>query len=297
MMRLCLASLALLAACGSQAFGDAPSGAVERESAGLAGAARAGARPPERVWSVTLSPAPGDFSLIEIGFHGARRRAISSRSLQLAVHGPFGDHYLAAAAWRSRATGTAGALVLVVNRPSPLIDPVGVHLRISARRALGRAFVWRITDPLSRPTGGLTPALCNLPQGGASSGAAGLHALGSHGPALAGFSTASAVAQAYDLVCGLPYASSFRVVVGGGCPSGSGAAPVAALCCPPNAICATAPSPPASPSPSPAPPASPPPGCAPCNPPPGYACPLVPAPNVCVAPVSGGARRAAAGAH
>lgn len=67
MMRLCLASLALLAACGSQAFGDAPSGAVERESAGLAGAARAGARPPERV-----ADRPGGRASADLRAAGAR---------------------------------------------------------------------------------------------------------------------------------------------------------------------------------------------------------------------------------
>jgi hypothetical protein len=293
MMRFRLALLTLLAACVSQAFAGAPAGAVEPASGALASVQAPSARAP-RAWPLTLSPAPGDLALVQIAFRRSPRQGLSSRSLRVSVRGAFGDHYLAVAVPRSSTPSGARALVLLVNRRSALLDPVRVHLRVSARRALGAATVWRLTDPLSRPTSGLTPALCDLPLRGGSLSGSRLRSLGSHGRSLTGFAPAEAVAQAYDLTCGLPYAGSFKQALAPAC-SPSASTP-GALCCPPNAICAPAPTPPA---PVPPPPAPPPeaPGCKPCAPPPGYACPLAQSPSVCITPASAGARRAVLGAH
>ena len=129
------------------------------------------------------------------------------------MSGPFGDDYLAAAVPRLQTPGAPWALVLLVNRPSALLDPVSVHVRLTARRTLGTPVVWKLTDPLTHPDTGLTPALCNLALHGGALGESDLRPLHSRGAALAGFDAASAVAQAYDVVCGLPYASSFEQAV------------------------------------------------------------------------------------
>jgi hypothetical protein len=287
MMRPRLASLALVASCVS-GFLLAPASSLGAARGAGAPASSAGGAA-ERTWSVTLSPAPGDLALVEIGFRRTVRGGISSRSLHIGVTSPFGDDYVAAAVPRLRTPGGARALVLLVNRPSPLLDPVGVRLRLGASRALGAPSVLRLTNPFTRPVGGPTPALCGLPLRGSALGGSDLRTLGSYGAALSGFGAASAVAQAYDVACGLPHAGSFKQALGGRCSSAT--VPPGTLCCPANAICAPAP------PPAPAPPAPVPPGCMPCDPPPGYACPLAPAADVCVAPVSAGARPAPAGAH
>jgi len=173
------------------------------------------------------------------------------------VGGPFGDDYLAAAAPRSRTPGLAQALVLVVNRPSPLLDPVAVRLRISASRSLGAPVLRTLANPLAPSAAHAAPALCDLGGHGSAIAGSQLQALGARGGALPGFDAAGAVAQAYDLSCGLPYASAFRLAVQ------RSAAP----------------------------------RCAPCDPPPGYACPDAPAPSICAAPAASAARRTLAGAH
>ncbi|MGD0455537.1 MAG: hypothetical protein ABSB69_18280 [Solirubrobacteraceae bacterium] len=231
---------------------------------------------------MTLSPTPDDLSLAEIDFHGSGRQEISGRSLQVAVSGPFGDDYLAVAVPRFRTPAAQRALVLLVNRPSPLADPVSVHLRLTALRSLGVPVVRRLGDPFRRHAGGRTPALCNLPLHGSALSASEVRPLHSRGQALAGFDAASAVAQAYDVVCGLPYASSFAQAVEQPSPA------------PPSPAPPESPSP-APPAPSPAPPGGKLPGEG-CIPAPGYACPAAVRGAASAAAVDG-ARRALAGAH
>jgi hypothetical protein len=214
---------------------------------------------------MTLSPAPGDLSLAEVSFQrAARGQGIATGALQVAVIGPFGDDYLAVAVPRLQTPGGPRALVLLVNRPSALLDPVTVRLRLTARSALGAPLVRRSADPFARPGASSTPALCNLPLHGSVLSASALRPLYARGQALAGFDAANALAQAYDVVCGLPYSGSFQQAVE-----------------PPSA----------------APPGSRAPGCAPCDPSPGYACPLVARPSVCEASARHGARRAAVASY
>ena len=299
MMRVALALLALLTTCRSTSVSVAMAGAIHATGAVVAAAHPAQAHPAGRAWSMTVSPAPGDLALVQVSFHRRHAEAVLERSLHVSVSGAFGDDYLAVAAPRSGTAGAARALILVVDRPSPLLDPLSIHLRLSARRSLGAALTRKVTDPLTRPAGHPSPALCDLlPHGGAVSGS-GLHALGSRGAPLAGFGAADAVAQAYDAACGLPYASAFKQAVepsSGACPTA--AAPSGALCCPATAICAVPPGSPPAPTPSPAPTPTPePPRCTPCDPPPGYACPLAARPSICAAPLPRSARRASVGAY
>ncbi len=260
MMRRPLTTLTLAATCAALVLGAALAVAIG-EAGTRAGASRADAASGERTWPLSMSAAPDDLALAEVSFgRAARGQGISARSLQVAVRAPFGDDYLLAAAPRLRAAGVPRVLVLLVNRPSALLDPVFVHLRLSARRALGAPRVRTLVDPFTRSAAAHAPALCNLALHGAALSASQVRPLYSRGSALAGFDAASALAQAYDVVCGLPHAASFEQAV-----EGSPA--------PPSPI---SPGPPA-PSPSPPAPSPPPPvgklpgeGCVPA---PGYACP------------------------
>jgi hypothetical protein len=217
-------------------------------------------RPLQRAWDLTLAPQPNDLALAQFSFRSnSRAQRISPASLRLAARGPFGDDYIAAATPILRTPGQLQILVVLVNRPSPLLDPAQVHLRLSARRALGTPVLWTLSDPFSHSSSGLTPALCDLPLRGPALAGPQLRPLRSEGGALAGFDAASAVAQAYDVVCGLPFEHSFEADITG--------------------------------SPVPKPPL-----CTPCDPAPGYACPLA-QPNICAVPVAGAARRASPVAH
>jgi hypothetical protein len=299
MMRAALASLALLATCCSTGAFAATTDTTHAEVTAETVAYSAQASPSRRAWNMIVSPAAGDLVLVQISFHRRHAEAVLEHSLHVSISGAFGEDYLVVAAPRLGTASTARALILVIDRPSPLLDPLSVHLRLSARRSLGAALVRRVTDPLTRPAGHPSPALCDLlPHGGAVSGS-GLHALGSRGAPLAGFGAADAVAQAYDAACELPYASAFKQAVepsNGTCPTA--AVPSGALCCPATAICAVPPGSPPAPTPSPAPAPTPePPRCTPCDPPPGYACPLAARPSICAAPLPRSARRASVGAH
>lgn len=281
MMRLRSASLGLVAACVWL-------------SAGLAGmgVAQAQQSAPSSAWrslALSASPAPSDLELMEVGFRGTHgRRQISRTALTLAVSGAFGADYVTLATPSFRRSHSPRALVLIVNRPSALLDPTTVRLRLRALRVLGTPVISRIVDPLTHPRSGLTPALCDLPlHGAAALGASSLRAVVSRGAALTGFGSAAAVAQAYDVVCGLPHLSAFEEAV-----RQAGCRPTGTLCCPPTAICATPPeTTPTPPVPTPSPP-----GCAPCNPRPGYACPLAMA-SVCAASLSDGGRRSSPSAY
>jgi hypothetical protein len=226
-----------------------------------------------------LSPAPADVSLVAIRFPRSGGLALGARSLRVTLSGPFGADFLALALPR-RNTHRA-ALLLLANRPSALLDPATVHLRVRSSAQLGAPLMRRQDDPLSRSVTHPNRALCNLSRAGAPLAASSLRALGTRGAQLAGFSAAGAVAQAYDAACGLPYAAGFKQAVAG---SGPG--------------CATGSS--CEPTPVPAPPTPLPPGpprCTPCNPAPGIACPLSAREAVCVASKDEAAPAAGAGAH
>jgi hypothetical protein len=284
-LRRLLTVLAAAATCGSLVLAVVwaltPSLGAKASPARPVGR-RADAAPARRSWRVTLAPSPDDLALAQISFHGSGTRQITKRSLHLAVSGPFGDDYLAAAAIRARTAGGPRALVLLVNRPSPLLDPVSVALALTAWRSLGTPVVRRLADPFTRPQAGSTPALCDLRRHGGALGASELSELDARGAPLAGFSAASAVAQAYDVVCRLPYARSFEQAVEQTSASSSPG--------------------PSEPSPSPAPPVGKIPGEG-CEPAPDRACPLVvggtrsAARGTRSAARGAGARRASAGAH
>ena len=135
MMRRPLTTLALVATCGLLALGaivllSGQSAGSETARARMAGAAM-------RTSDLSMSAVPGDLALAEISFAGARDARLERSSLQVAVSGAFGDDYLATAVLRPTTKRAPAALVLLVNRPSPLLDPTTVALRISAQRSLG----------------------------------------------------------------------------------------------------------------------------------------------------------------
>jgi hypothetical protein len=217
--------------------------------------------------TLTLSPQPDDLALAAITFSGAGRRAsVSPRTLRIAVSGPMGDDYMAVAKVLLVGVRKPQALVVLVNRPSALLDPTSVHVQMkfdvligskdSAESFLGWPERVIANDPLKRPAVTPPPKLCRLPLKGVSLTAAELSLIASRGSPLTGIDAARAVAQAYDLVCGLPYSSAFAQAVAG--------QPVSVSPIPPE-------SPPA-PSPVPSPPVGKVPGEG-CVPAPGYACP------------------------
>lgn len=251
--------------------------AAEGTSGTNASAAHSQRRPSERRWRVNLTAAPDDFTLAQISFPHASPR-LSERTLRVRVSGPFGDDYMALATVAPSATqDVVRALVLIVDRPSPLLDPVYVHLRLTARAALGKAMTSVVENPFERSSSSRRPALCDLAHGHALS-ATQLSELGSRGTPLPGFDAAAGVAQAYDAACSLPYASPFKQAVQS---SGSGGSTPA----------------PGGEPPSPQPPAPGPPHCIPCDLRPGYACPLNVSPNICVASTTRSMRSVSAVAH
>ena len=272
MMRRPLTTLTLVATCGLLALGviallSGQSAGSETARARVAGAAK-------RTSDLSMSAAPGDLALAEIGFAGAREARLERSSLQVAASGAFGDDYLATAVLRAATERGPAALVLLVNRPSPLLDPTTVALRISAQRSLGAPAVRRLANPFARPSGAPAPSLCD-PRRDAPLQASSLRVLGTRGRALAGFSAAGAVAQAYDAACGLTYSSTFKQAVArSGAPGSQAPTPAE-------------PVPPTAPEPTPVAPVGKLPGEG-CHPAAGRACPGA---------VAGVAARAAAGAH
>jgi hypothetical protein len=244
MMRRPLTKPMLTVTCAVLALGAAFA-IANGAGAGAAGGAKAAA---QRSWPLSMSAAPGDLALAQLSFRSAAKgERLSAGSLRVSVAPPFGDDYLAAGALRLASAGTPRLLVLLVNRPSGLLDPVSVRVRLTASSALGTPLVRKLADPLTRAAVH-PPALCDLELHGAALSPAEVRPLHSQGQALTGFDAAAAIAQAYDLVCALPHASSFAQAV------------------------ERAP----APSTPPAPPPSPPVGRLPgegCVPTPGYACP------------------------
>lgn len=243
------------AQAGASKLAAAPSGA------GAAASSRAGTR--TRMWSLRLTPAPDDLALAQIRFPHAGRRTVVRELLHIAMRAPFGADYLAVATPSiALSTGGAQVLVLLVNRPSALEDPVSVELRLSTEGRLAEHRVRRVENPFAETPAPTAPGLCDLATHGRALQAGDLAPLRSGGAALDGFSAAAAVAQAYDVVCGLPYEAAFKQVV-----TGTAAQPQPA---PPQPT-------PAPPQPPPAPPTPTPPigklpgeGCVPA---PGYVCP------------------------
>jgi hypothetical protein len=260
-MRRPLTMLTLATMCGLLALvAVAALGAKLITSSG-ASVARTDVGAGPRAWHVTLSPAPDDLALAEISFHAASRERPSTASLHVAPSGPIGDDYMVVAVPRFATPRASRVLVVLVNRPSPLLDPASVRLRITARRSLGVPTDHELSDPFTRPAvvSAARPAVCNLPLHGAPLTGAQLTALVSRGSPPAGLDAANVVAQGYDVACGLPYAAAFERAV----EQPSSTSPL-----PPT------PSPPApTPStPSPSPPVGKLPGEG-CKPEPGYACP------------------------
>lgn len=207
-----------------------------------------------RAWRESvIAPAQFDLSLAEVRFGRPARgaRANASRgvgSIRIAVRGPTGLDYVAAAVTRSGVLGGSRALVLVVNRRprgslAPDLSRIG--LTVTAARRLGAAVVSQVSDPFTRARIGLTPALCDLPRRGASLAAGEIRSVLSRGAALTGFGAAAAITQAYDVVCRRPYKPAFRQAVSPTSPPTceTGNANIG-FCCPPNAICAPPPCPP-----------------------------------------------------
>jgi hypothetical protein len=256
MMRRSLTTLMLVVTLGLLMLGAALAIAIKVR--GHAGTRARAAASGTRSWPVTMSAAPGDFALAELRFDRAPRAQLAaSSSPRMTVSGPFGDDYLIAATLRLAKPGVPRVLVLLVNRPSPLLDPVSVHVRLAVSRSLGEPSLRAFADPLVRGTGARAPLLCNLALHGSALKAAEVRPLRSRGEGLAGFDAAEAVAQAYDVICDLAHASSFeQAVEHAGSP-------------PPSP--AETPSPTQPPS-SPAPPVGKLPGEG-CVPAPGYACP------------------------
>jgi hypothetical protein len=247
-----------------------------------------------RSWSVTLSPSPNDLALAELRIAARRRPLIAARNVLLAGQGHFNDDYIAVARLRGASRGGRVLFVLAVDRSTVGTSPGTTQLTLQVPRTLGAAAVALLSDPFTSASGvsvsGAPAARCGLTRPGAALDARSLMAIDARGTPLPGFSTTEAVAAAYDAVCGLPYAASFKSAVD---PAGSPCTP-GALCCPPTAMCAPQPSPP----PAPVPVEPVPPRCGPCEPRPGFACPLYPTPSICYAPAAPRpAEAAGAGAH
>ena len=219
-MRRSLTKLMLVLSCGCVALGAAFAGAIDAGTSAGAGILAAMASS-TRTWSVTMAAAPDNLTLAQVSFdHAASGQASSEASLRVAVGAPFGDDYLAAAALRPAGSRIPRVLVLLVNRPSALLDPANVSVRLSAGSALGAPVVRTLANPVDRSLPARLPVLCGLSPHGDALSAADLRLLRSQGQALTGFGAASAVAQAYDLACGRPHAGSFaRAVERAGSPT------------------------------------------------------------------------------
>jgi hypothetical protein len=246
----------------------------------LAASGQAGAAAPHgalRTFPVALSASPHDATLLQIRFPHGGRRALAANALHVQVVGAFGDDYMALAA--PRKTGRRGpeALLVLANRPSALLDPASVHLRISARASLGKPVLVHLADLLYNDHAQPPAGLCTLTQGSAPLDPIAVTPLAHRGSAVSGFSVAQSLAAAYDAACiSNVDAQSFKNALAaqpapGGCESAC--------------------------EPAPTPPLPGPPRCTPCNPAPGFACPLIATAAVCVASRDETSPAAAAAAH
>jgi hypothetical protein len=214
------------------------------------GAANARSTNAHRQWRESIAaPAQFDLALLEVSFRAPRRLARSvatgsrlASSIRLGLPGPTGLDYVAAAATRPSVPGGPRALVLVVNRrPRGSLAPdlARIGFTVLAPRRLGSPVIRQVADPFTRPSPGLTPALCDLPVRGPSLTGSDLGGAVSRGVALSGYSPEASIAEAYDVLCGRPYDQAFRQVVTQGSPPicATGQANIVS-CCPPNAMCA-----------------------------------------------------------
>src|SRR5580704_795911 len=160
-------------------------------------AAATGAGAKAHTWSLRLAPAPDDLALAQIRFPRAGRRAVARALLHIEIQAPFGADYLAVAA-PSISLSTAGAqvLVLLVNRPTALEDPVSVRLRLSTGGRLAEHQVRRVENPFAETPSPATRDLCDLATRGPTLQGSDLTPLRSAGAPLAEFGVAAAVAQA-----------------------------------------------------------------------------------------------------
>jgi hypothetical protein len=268
-----VAGLAVIASAGAAITGGASIRSSASAQAGTSKRAAALGRTgtTARTWSLRLTPAPDDLALAQIRFPHAGRRAVARDLLHIEMRAPFGSDYLAVATPRAGLYGGgAQVLVLLVNRPSALEDPLSVELWLSTKGRLAAHEVRRVENPFAESAAAAAPDLCDLTMRGHALQASELTPLRSGGAALDGFSVAAAVAQAYDVACQLSYEPAFKQVV-----TGTSTQPQPA---PPQPT----PAPP-QPQPQPPQPTPEPPHCVPCDPQPGYACPLTARASVCVA--------------
>ena len=202
-----------------------------------------------RVWKERVTaPSQFDLSLAEVRFGAptpvarpGARGSQASGAMRLALSGPTGLDYVAAAVTRSALHGRPRALVLVVNRrPRGSLAPdlAGIGLAVIASRSLGPPVVLALANPFTRPSAGPIPSLCNLPTHGVSLAPGDLRSVIRPGSALGAFSVEAAIAQAYDVVCRRPYDPAFRQAVTQAAPPQCLTAQVSIIsCCPPNAMC------------------------------------------------------------
>jgi hypothetical protein len=202
--------------------------------------ATAAAPKARRAWSLSVrSPGQLDLTVARVRFAlppGTRRPG-----LRIALAGPNGLDFVAAAKLRRQPPHALVALVVVSNRrPRGSLAPDLAAVRLGARvgRALRRPTLVQDVSVYGRPArapGGL----CATPAKGALR-ASGLTLLLSAGSPPRGFTATDSVAQAFDAACGRPANPAFRGAV----------------------------DPPPGPQPQPQPP-----GCNPCPPCPSYPCP------------------------
>jgi hypothetical protein len=247
---------------------------VALAAAGQAGAAAQ--RSASHTFSVALSASQHDATLLQIRFPHGGRQALSPSALHVAVVGAFGDDYMALAA--PKRTGRRGpeALLVLANRPSALLDPVSVHLRIRARASLGKPVLVHLVNLLYNDYARPPTGLCTLTLVSEPLAPAAVAPLAHRGTAVSGFSVAEAVAAGYDAACSNVSPAAFKSALApqpapGGCGSACEPAPV--------------------------PPSPGPPHCTPCDPAPGFACPLSASTAVCVASKDETSLAAAAAAH
>ncbi len=221
--------------------------------------APAGAQPSPRRVSVVVSPAEGDFALTRLSFPAAHGRALTRSSLRLLAPSFAADDAIALATPGEPSRGRSRRSAA---RRRPAHEPRRADLGEGAPRwpapASGRSGS-RASRTRSVATGRRRAGCAGSPPTAAPRRSARSAPTAAR---LAGLNTAGAVAQAFEIACGLPAGPQLKAAL----------AP------------RTRPA-------EPAPPAPERPECAPCNPRPGYACPLAARPAYCVA------RREQTGAH
>lgn len=208
----------------------------------------------EHRWRVQVkAPGPSDYALARISV-----KAPVGTHLRIGSVGPHGADYLAAGRMRHGHAAELQITILLLDRATDLMDPVDIELTLHMGRAVGRPYLEQVTDGLAARQSSPS-ALCHPHSGQVPLTGSAFEGLYSFGQPLPGFSAEEALAQGYDLSCGLPFQESFKRSVGEQANS-------------------------TPPIPEPGPPVKEPPSCGPCQAPPGYACPLQAHSSVCVSP-------------